>query len=370
MNFEAAYLAALAALIVSLGGVVPTAPALNFRDSELAHLRAIVLAVGGTLPGVQLNYHDLVLANWRAAIVARGGTVPGVQLNFRLSHLLHVQAFQLALGNSVGFSGNYHEALLQLVRLPPLDPDVLTYVAAVEAVGGSVSTSAQSLLNTAITTAYGGLKYADYKAKLRFFWCPLSNFAGMRVPIKGSAFTNTGFVSGDYSISFGVRPADNKLLDTGVAGNTEANNNTTLMSGTRHDGNFSGFMVGAGEFGKIVMIGSDGFDSYNNRDDGRITFGSFSKTSGFYFATRSSASNFTGYRDKTLIGSKSGSFNAGSLGANNIYVVNANYNNAPLNFNNNAGHVDSASYGSALTQSEQDSFSDMLNAIRTGRASL
>ena len=116
MNFEAAYLAALAALIVSLGGVVPTAPALNFRDSELAHLRAIVLAVGGTLPGVQLNYHDLVLANWRAAIVARGGTVPGVQLNFRLSHLLHVQAFQLALGNSVAFSGNYHEALLQLVR--------------------------------------------------------------------------------------------------------------------------------------------------------------------------------------------------------------------------------------------------------------
>ncbi len=116
MNFEAAYLAALAALIVSLGGVVPTAPALSFRDSELAHLRAIVLAVDGTLPGVQLNYHDLVLANWRAAIVARGGTVPGVQLNFRLSHLLHVQAFQLALGNSVGFSGNYHEALLQLVR--------------------------------------------------------------------------------------------------------------------------------------------------------------------------------------------------------------------------------------------------------------
>jgi len=116
MNFEAAYLAALAVLIANLGGVVPTAPALNFRDSELAHLRAIVLAVGGTLPGAQLNYHDLVLANWRAAIVAKGGTVPGVQLNFRLSHLLHVQAFQLALGNSVAFSGNYHEALLQLAR--------------------------------------------------------------------------------------------------------------------------------------------------------------------------------------------------------------------------------------------------------------
>jgi hypothetical protein len=367
MNFEAAYLAALAALIVSLGGVVPTAPALNFRDSELAHLRAIVLAVGGTLPGAQLNYHDLVLANWRAAIVARGGTVPGVQLNFRLSHLLHVQAFQLALGNSVAFSGNYHEALLQLVRSPPLDPDVLTYVAAVEAVGGSVSTSAQSLLNTAITTTYGGLKYADYKAKLRFFWCPLSNFAGMRVPVKGSAFTNNNFVSGDYSINSGLQGGVSKYLDTGVAANSETDNNTTLMAGTVHTGNYSNWLIGGGNSAAFVAIGAE-VDSYNNNPltDGRIVLAS--RPSGFYFATRSSSSNFTVYRDKTLAGSKTGSTSIGTLANRSIFIANSNFSGSPLGAT--SGRVDSGSYGSALTQSEQDSFSDMLNAIRTGRASL
>ena len=53
--------------------------------------------------------------------------MPGVQLNFRLSHLLHVQAFQLALGNSVAFSGNYHEGLLQLVRSGSAGLNVLTW---------------------------------------------------------------------------------------------------------------------------------------------------------------------------------------------------------------------------------------------------
>ena len=224
MNFEAAYLAALAVLIVILGGVVPTAPALNFRDSELAHLRAIVLAVGGTLPGVQLNYHDLVLANWRAAIVARGGTVPGVQLNFRLSHLLHVQAFQLALGNSVAFSGNYHEALLQLVGT--LDLDAQTIITSIETADGQ---SLETTVRYALTAFVVGCKSDSIWTGLssgafRFLAGPRT-LAGILKAGLGADPTNINFVSGDLARNTGlVGNGTSKYLNTNRAVNADPQN--------------------------------------------------------------------------------------------------------------------------------------------------
>lgn len=171
MNFETLYLAALEALIVGLGGVVPTAPALNFRDAEIADLRAIVLAVGGIIPPPQLNYQDRVLANWRAAIVARSGVVPTQFQNFRQAHLLHVQAFQAALGQTVAITGSYQDALLNLLIFRGgggFRTDVQAWITAVEASGANFGPSPGAIATnkTAVNTLIQALATAGALAPL------------------------------------------------------------------------------------------------------------------------------------------------------------------------------------------------------------
>lgn len=117
MNFETAYLAALDALILAMGGVVPGGAHLNFRTAELARLMAIVTAAGGVLPGVGINYEQVTLNHWAAAIAGRGGTIPPPQANYRLAVLLHVQALYASLGVNLTIADqNFQDSILALLK--------------------------------------------------------------------------------------------------------------------------------------------------------------------------------------------------------------------------------------------------------------
>lgn len=257
-----------------------------------------------------------------------------------------------------------------------LPPAVTAYVSAVAAVGGTVSPASQSLLSSALTTRYNGLVYADYSSKIRFFWCPLSDFAGMRVPIQGPTFTNVGYVSGDYNIQTGVTGGAGKRLETGVLPSVEVSNNTTVMGGAVTN-LFRGWILGGGALGQFVGVGVDDvdqfvFDSYNNvlGQAGRITLAYTDSLTGFYFATRNALNNFTAYRNETLLVTNTGTLGVGTVPASNPFWI------GDLNYETNLFQwamqnvMDAASYGSALTRAEEISFSRMLNAIRTGRAGL
>jgi hypothetical protein len=247
------------------------------------------------------------------------------------------------------------------------DADAQAWFTTNEAAGGTITTAAKSLLSTAFSTTYNGLKYPDYKAKFGFLWIPLSDFAGIRTPIIGPTFTNVGLVSGDWNISSGLSCSNSKYLNTGVAVNSQTTANTCLFVGSPSVSNR--FMIGAGSGGNFVDIAQYLTDAYTNnpatdgRIDGDITI------AGNYFSNRSSNIYFEFVQNETIIGTKTGTNFGTASSVQPVYI--GCLNNAGTPFGEAPTHpFDCASYGASLTTAERISFSRMLAAIRTGRASL
>jgi hypothetical protein len=294
LNFESQYLAALDALIVALGGVVPVATVPNYQAAVLLRLVAIVQAVGGVLPLPQGNYHAAALAHWRAAIAARGGVVPTVFVNYSQALLLHVQAFQATRGISVVLSGrNFEQNLLALLSaVPPYDADAAAYIAAVEAADGQPLETGVKL---AYDTFFRGTKTDGDFAKLKAA-CILAGartLAGALLPLVATmpSPTNIGFVVGDRSRSGGFKGNGlNKSLTVPLSSTSLGQNNRSLGVWVSESGTGIEWYIGNGnaESGVDRIARTGGIVYYNASANGN-TANYTTAASGFFGTSRNSS---------------------------------------------------------------------------------
>lgn len=108
------------------------------------------------------------------------------------------------------------------------------YETRVIASGGTLSTAAKNVVEAFFYSQYnngaGGTgRVADFSSSFALLWAPVSNFAGVIVPLLGADLTNSGFVSGDWDVQTGLLGATNKFLNTGVAGNSLPQNSLALF---------------------------------------------------------------------------------------------------------------------------------------------
>ena len=220
---------------------------------------------------------------------------------------------------------------LVLAKGYPNDPDVLAYIAAVQAADESASPGIGALeIGTvkAIDDFVTGCKADGIWSAIKAS-CILAGartLAGALVPLVGAAPTNVGglFVSGDYNRKTGlVGDGSTKYLDSNRAGNADPQNNvhfsvhvTQAPSATNflsYLGNTAANAVGA----NIIQVGGTGFGTSND----------------LIPRARSSASGQVTGQGRTIglkavARSDSASCVARSGGSDNVFVVNSDSPNA------------------------------------------
>ncbi|MBE9157896.1 hypothetical protein IQ265_13830 [Nodosilinea sp. LEGE 06152] len=306
MNFERAYLAALDALIVALGGVVPVATVPNYQAAVLLRLVAIVQAVGGVLPSPSMNYEAAVLAHWRAAIAARGGVVPTVYRSYREGLLLHVQAFQATRGAAVATLGrNFEESILALLSAVPAGPvydaDALTWFTAVEAAGSVFASGAKAAYNKFVVQLKADSNLAPFSNGMLLAFAGFSGLGGCFVPLcsRGGALpTNIGFVSGQKSVN-GLQGNGSAYIgfNIGFLAGQQNNHSVGFSCGALHTNSLS-IQIGnsaAGSTSGAVEI----FDSASIqrvvRSSSSGAASNIPKNLGFFAVNRSASNAYTHY---------------------------------------------------------------------------
>lgn len=188
-----------------------------------------------------------------------------------------------------------------------LDADAAAYIAAVEAADGE---ALESGVRTAIDTFVSSLKSDGLWEKIKAS-CILAGartLNGALTPLVGSAPTNNGFVSGDYSRSAGITGSGTKYLATNRNNNSDAqNDNHNAIFVTAIPGSSERLMgAGAGDTGaNLISTGSNVVVNFRNRAIGASQSG-------------------TSVAADTLLGtsrSASGSFSARIGGATETYNV-------------------------------------------------
>lgn len=220
----------------------------------------------------------------------------------------------------------------------PYGPQVLQYARLTEQLGGRFDAAgralaaADKLLYGYYSNGAGGQgRMADF---LHLFtgglvWAPVSNFAGVIVPIVGPIMTNNGYVAGDYSASSGILPASGKFFDTNINANSLPQNTSgmgiwsagmttinTRFMGVRNVTSTQCFDIGVhsttGNFFWRVMNSSAG--------------GSTTSTGGFNYAQRISSATIRRYVGAT--GSNDSRASTAFTTSLNIYLGALNANGA------------------------------------------
>jgi hypothetical protein len=190
----------------------PSTTAISVAVNALSHGSVRMSAVPPNAPD-RLNdkaYTDFALGD--VATVAESNLKPGTEYDVYVD---------IRDKSGASFPVKVRKSTLSQGSEPQFGAITEAYVAAVELEGGSVSALAKAAIDTFIYSTYDNGNssvgsVADFIDKFLFLWAPVSDFAGVVVPIVGSNFTNSGFVTGDYDVKTGLTGDGGSYLDTGV----------------------------------------------------------------------------------------------------------------------------------------------------------
>jgi hypothetical protein len=107
----------------------------------------------------------------------------------------------------------------------------------VEQIGGRLIDTAGRALQLIDRLIYGqhsngagGLgQVASFVHLMPVFWFPVSNFAGCTVPIVGAEFTNSGYVTGNYSLTNGLLGGATRFINTNWSNGSAASQNEIAL---------------------------------------------------------------------------------------------------------------------------------------------
>jgi hypothetical protein len=174
-------------------------------------------------------------------------------------------------------------------------PLTLDYARRVESVGGrfDVAGRALRLINNLFYGQYsngaGGVdSVAAIAHLLPVLWFPVSNFAGMPVPIIGAQFTSTGYTAGNYSLANGLQGNTSSFLNS--------NWSTAFLTISHESGIWfwSNSAISSNP-GTAAFMGQSGVSGTNNFDIG-LGGGGGAIRSRIYSANASSRSVAAEYR--------------------------------------------------------------------------
>jgi hypothetical protein len=189
---------------------------------------------------------------------------------------------------------------------PAGDPDVLAYIAAVEAADGQ---SLEEGVATAFTDFIVGCKADGIWSALKAS-CILAGartLAGALVPLVGSAPTNNNFVSGDYDRETGLKGnGSTKYLDSNRADDADGQNDhhQSVWITTLGTGNTVFYLGADGTYGESTLINGG---RVRSRTAGSTIFYTAGNSTGFFGTSRSNSSNFDAFGGGSVSNFSSGS---------------------------------------------------------------
>jgi len=216
----------------------------------------------------------------------------------RIAPLLTFDLSTLATGCALALGGvavnpppdaTYSSALTEIWSA--VDADAADYFARIVTAGSSISSANQAAVNAFIVGCKADGIWSAIKASCLL--CAADSLAGALVPLVGTAPTNNGFVSGDYSRTTGlVGNATTKALNSNRNANSDPQNNQSM--GVWMTTQRGGYYIG----GNGVQSGStslNGATGGNNAGRSRSsTVDSYTGNStGFFGTSRSSSTGYT-----------------------------------------------------------------------------
>ena len=179
---------------------------------------------------------------------------------------------------------------------PAGDPDVLAYIAAVEAADGQ---SLEEGVATAFTDFIVGCKTDGIWSALKAS-CILAGaktLAGALVPLVGSSPTNNNFVSGDYNRKTGLKGnGSTKYLNANRSANDDSQNNTHISAYQKEA--FSGVrsLIGLAQnspyHATLILTNGAVYYPRGQSSTGSMTNQGGGNTVGLFGASRSSGSSY------------------------------------------------------------------------------
>jgi len=249
-----------------------------------------------------------------------------------------------------------------------LHAEVQNYVSRVEAVGGTVSSTASSELNTAISASYNDLTYQDYSSKLIFLWLPVSDFAGTIVPFKGINFTNNNYVAADWDINSGIQgggAGSGKYFLTNVFG-TDLNG-TDVSFGLYYLGTDDGGRNGIRGGGDLTVLIRNTTAQIGPNSVDAVDFSTQSQANSLYSATRTSLNELKGYVNGSIDFTDTTAVT--QPGTSNLNLpIGASTTNGSYGGELEPSYSAAFITNTALTDDEMLSLSQLISAVQSSRS--